>query len=309
MLNPFIDKDQKENLAHNEELKNNIQNPCEPLNYDLNNNVQNIIDSYHSKSIMENRNINRYEEKDINMDNYDSDIDDPRYRPNSDLIKSQIKNEIIIDENNKNNYFQNDFQSQNDIQNNNINFKQENIPLNSFRFHNYECFNIINNNQENIYHQKSILELENENDLLKQELFKREKIIKNKDETICEFQDLLTTFKTKFEQYEAKNNILKQKILFLEQQLNNKNNEFLEPDKKEKKIENKEDEKNISFYKKYINDLETNYEAKAKKLSEKFKEKEINFKNQKEEEILKLKKDLDEKKIENEKLKSEISSC
>ena len=62
MLNPFIDKDQKENLAHNEELKNNIQNPCEPLNYDLTNNVENIIDSYHSKNIMENRSINRYGE-------------------------------------------------------------------------------------------------------------------------------------------------------------------------------------------------------------------------------------------------------
>ena len=248
------------------------------------------------------------DEMNINLDNYDSDIDDPKYRLNSDLYLNQKNNELIVDENINNNYFPNKYDTfQNNISQNKLSVsnKNSNNHLNCFKYHDYD--NIFN--QDNLIQNKSLLELQNENNLLKEELYKRAEIIKNKDETIAEFQSLVATFKTKFEQYEAKNNQLKQHISFLEKQLKTKNNEIiLNSNKKETKKEIDINVNNNLLFKQHIKDLETDYETKFKKLNENYKEKENIWKKEKNDEILKINKNFEDKKLENERLKEEISN-
>ena len=282
----------------------NNQNPNDQLNYEIYSKPQNMKELSASKNSTKNQNINMADnELNLNidnLDNYDSDIDDPKYRLNSDLYLNQNGNEIMVDENN-NNYIPNNYNTfQNDINQNNFS-----KSLHSFKFHNYD--NVFN--QDNLIQNKSILELQNENALLKEELYKRAEIIKNKDETISEFQNLLTTFKTKFEQYENKNNQLKQHISLLEKQLKSKNNEIiLSSNKKESIKELDISNNNNLLYQQHLKELETEYEAKIKKLNEKFKEKEDSWKKEKKDEIFKITKNLEEKKFENEKLKEEISN-
>ena len=282
----------------------NNQNSNDQLNYEIYSKPQNIKELSASKNSTKNQNINMANnELNLNidnLDNYDSDIDDPKYRLNSDLYLNQNGNEIMVDENN-NNYIPNNYNTfQNDINQNNFS-----KSLHSCKFHNYD--NVFN--QDNLIQNKSILELQNENALLKEELYKRAEIIKNKDETISEFQNLLTTFKTKFEQYENKNNQLKQHISLLEKQLKSKNNEIiLSSNKKESIKELDISNNNNLLYKQHLKELETEYDTKIKKLNEKFKEKEDLWKKEKKDEIFKITKNLEEKKFENEKLKEEISN-
>ena len=210
----------KEDILQYDEENNiqNIQNPTEQLNYEIENKAQDIKALPASTKNINNRNINLIEDElNLNIDNndnYDSDIDDPKYRLNSDLYQNQNGNEILIDENINNNYMPNNY----DAFQNNINQNTFSKSLHFFKYHNYDhVFK-----EDNLIQNKSILELHNENALLKEELYKRAEIIKNKDETISEFLNLLTTFKTRFEQYEIKNNKLKQHILILEKQLKSK---------------------------------------------------------------------------------------
>ena len=210
----------KEDILQYDQENNiqNIQNPTELLNYEIENKVQDIKALPASTKNINNRNINLIEDElNLNIDNndnYDSDIDDPKYRLNSDLYQNQNGNEILIDENISNNYMPNNY----DAFQNNINQNTFSKSLHFFKYHNYD--NVFK--EDNLIQNKSILELHNENALLKEELYKRAEIIKNKDETISEFLNLLTTFKTRFEQYEIKNNKLKQHILILEKQLKSK---------------------------------------------------------------------------------------
>ena len=210
----------KEDILQYDQENNiqNIQNPTEQLNYEIENKAQDIKALPASTKNINNRNINLIEDElNLNIDNndnYDSDIDDPKYRLNSDLYQNQNGNEILIDENINNNYMPNNY----DAFQNNINQNTFSKSLHFFKYHNYDhVFK-----EDNLIQNKSILELHNENALLKEELYKRAEIIKNKDETISEFLNLLTTFKTRFEQYEIKNNKLKQHILILEKQLKSK---------------------------------------------------------------------------------------
>ena len=228
MNNPLSDKE-KVDIYNNQQ--DNNQNQKEPLLNENNNRVDNLGDFSSGKNDINNQNINMEEVNEINSnyDNYNSDIDDPKYRPNSNLFLNQDENGIIFDdvENINNNYIPNKYKtfSTNFNKNNiNLNFRKLNNYSNCFKFHNYDNINI---NQDNLCQNKSVFELQTENNLLKNELYKKAQIIKNKDEIINEFQNLITTFKTKFEQYEAKNNQLKQKIILLEKQLNSKNNEII----------------------------------------------------------------------------------
>ena len=295
--NPLLNKKEENFQFH--QLNNNIQNSCEPFTYEINNKEENIKDISNQKKIINNQNINMEceNQNQLNSDNYDSDIDDPKYMPNS-----EFENNI-----NNNNCFQNNYNTfQNNInQNQNeLNFKKMNNSLNCFKFHNYHNIQV---NQENLIENKSLIELQNENELLKGELYKKAQVIKNKDEIISEFQNLITTFKTKFEQYERKNNQLKQQILFLQNQLNLKNNDIIINSNK-KEITSDISLKNNLSYKQHIDDLEAEYNSKIKKLNEKFKEKENILEKDKNEEISKISKNLEERKLENEKLKAEISN-
>ena len=302
MSNPLSDKEKEDIYDYQQD---NIQNQNDQLLYENNNQIEKMPDFSSGKNDIDNQHINMEEDNKINLnyDNYDSDIDDPKYRPNSDLFLNQGGNGIIYDEKSNNNYIPNNFNTfSNHINKTNLNFMKLNNPLNCFKFHNYDNINF---NQDNLCQNKSVFELQTENNLLKNELYKKAQIIKNKDEIISEFQSLITTFKTKFDQYEAKNHQLKQQIIILEKQLNSKNNDIiLNSNKKDTNI----DINNNIFYKQQIKELETEYDSKIKKLNEKFKEKENLLKKEKNEEFLRISKNLEEKKFENEKLKSEISN-
>ena len=302
MSNPLSHKEKEDIYDYQQD---NIQNQNDQLLYENNNQIEKMPDFSSGKNDIDNQHINMEEDNEINInyDNYDSDIDDPKYRPNSDLFLNQGGNGIIYDEKINNNYIPNNFNTfSNHINKTNLNFMKLNNPLNCFKFHNYDNINF---NQDNLCQNKSVFELQTENNLLKNELYKKAQIIKNKDEIISEFQSLITTFKTKFDQYEAKNHQLKQQIIILEKQLNSKNNDIiLNSNKKDTNI----DINNNIFYKQQIKELETEYDSKIKKLNEKFKEKENLLKKEKNEEFLRISKNLEEKKFENEKLKSEISN-
>ena len=302
MSNPLSHKEKEDIYDYQQD---NIQNQNDQLLYENNNQIEKMPDFSSGKNDIDNQHINMEEDNEINLnyDNYDSDIDDPKYRPNSDLFLNQGGNGIIYDEKINNNYIPNNFNTfSNHINKTNLNFMKLNNPLNCFKFHNYDNINF---NQDNLCQNKSVFELQTENNLLKNELYKKAQIIKNKDEIISEFQSLITTFKTKFDQYEAKNHQLKQQIIILEKQLNSKNNDIiLNSNKKDTNI----DINNNIFYKQQIKELETEYDSKIKKLNEKFKEKENLLKKEKNEEFLRISKNLEEKKFENEKLKSKISN-
>ena len=302
MSNPLSHKEKEDIYDYQQD---NIQNQNDQLLYENNNQIEKMPDFSSGKNDIDNQHINMEEDNEINInyDNYDSDIDDPKYRPNSDLFLNQGGNGIIYDEKINNNYIPNNFNTfSNHINKTNLNFMKLNNPLNCFKFHNYDNINF---NQDNLCQNKSVFELQTENNLLKNELYKKAQIIKNKDEIISEFQSLITTFKTKFDQYEAKNHQLKQQIIILEKQLNSKNNDIiLNSNKKDTNI----DINNNIFYKQQIKELETEYDSKIKKLNEKFKEKENLLKKEKNEEFLRISKNLEEKKFENEKLKSKISN-
>ena len=181
MNNQNLNDEKREEAFQYQQMNKNVRNPCESLAYEIDSQLQKI----------NNMNFDQKNTLDDNLDNYDSDIDDPRYRPSSNLMENQDENELIVDED-LNNY--KTFQKKR--------IKKSSNSLKNYTVHNYNNINM--NPDNNIFHKKSILELENENELLKEELFKRAQIIKNKDEVISEFQGLLTIFKSKFEQYKQK---------------------------------------------------------------------------------------------------------
>ena len=287
------------NEEEKEEVTNINNNLCEPLTYAIDSQMQNDANIpqmenniINDNNICSNINIENENEVNENFDNYDSDIDDPKYRPSPNILLNQ-NNNLFLNNDANDDCFQNKYKT---LQNNRTNL---NNSINKSKVHNYDNIEL---NQENLSINKSKLELENENELLKQELFKKTEALKNKDEIISEFQNLFTDFKTKFEQYESRNNQLKQQVNYLEQQLASKNNEINISSSK-KQITDIDPGKNIFLYKQQINDLEAEFNSKNKKLVEKYKEKENNLKKEKDEEISKISKNLNQANIENDKLK------
>ena len=246
--------------------------------------------------------INNENQSNDNAEYFDSDIDDPKYKPsyllNKDLRekKEYDFNNIVIDKTNK--------------EYNNIN--EPNImsmsSMSNSKYHNFENDKNININipKENYFQNKNILDLQNENELLKQELLKKSETIRAKDELISEFQNIYKDLKSRFEQYESKNTQLKQQIKYLENQL--MNNQYISKNNLNE-ISNKEmSEKTIALFKQQISDLESDYNNKTKKLLEKFKEKENKIKQDNTEEISRLNKNIENMRQENSKLKTEISN-
>ena len=246
--------------------------------------------------------INNENQSNDNAEYFDSDIDDPKYKP-SYLLNKDLKekkeydfNNIVIDKTNK--------------EYNNIN--EPNIvsmsSMSNSKYHNFENDKNININipKDNYFQNKNILDLQNENELLKQELLKKSETIRAKDELISEFQNIYKDLKSRFEQYESKNTQLKQQIKYLENQL--LNNQYISKNNLNE-ISNKEmSEKTIALFKQQISDLESDYNNKTKKLLEKFKEKENKIKQDNTEEISRLNKNIENIRQENSKLKTEISN-
>ena len=250
--------------------------------------------------------INNENQSNDNAEYFDSDIDDPKYKPSyllNDNLNKDLRekkeydfNNIVIDKTNK--------------EYNNIN--EPNIvsmsSMSNSNYHNFENDKNININipKDNYFQNKNILDLQNENELLKQELLKKSETIRAKDELISEFQNIYKDLKSRFEQYESKNTQLKQQIKYLENQL--MNNQYASKNNLNE-ISNKEmSEKTIALFKQQISDLESDYNNKTKKLLEKFKEKENKIKQDNTEEISRLNKNIENMRQENSKLKTEISN-
>ena len=232
---------------------------------------------------------------------YSSDIDDPKYRPNA----------LLYQDENFNNNIQTIIGDKNNLKyNNNINddylINDQNIFTKS-KYHNFDSIENIDIPKENNFKNKTILDLQNENELLKQELLKKSETIKSKDELISEFQNIYNDLKVKFEQYELKNSQLRQNIKFLESQIKNQNQTLSKT--QASNFSNPEmNEKTISQFKQQISDLESDYNTKTKKLVEKFKEKENKVKQDHLDEISRLDKNIENMRLENSKLKTEISN-
>ena len=239
-------------------------------------------------------NENPNEQSDQNEEYFDSDIDDPKYMPNN-MLYNNINKEILEKENlNSNNI--------NKILNQGYNINEDNNLAKS-RHQNFDSLDIP---KQHFYPNRNNLDLQNENELLKQELFKKSEIIRSKDELISEFRNIYNDLKIRFEQYELKNTQLKQHIKNLENQIQTNQ---LSPKPQTNNVLNPEmTEKTISLFKQQINDLESDYNTKTKKLLEKFKDKENKIKQDHTEEISRLNKNIENMRSENSKLKSEISN-
>ena len=239
-------------------------------------------------------NANPNEQSEQNEEYFDSDIDDPKYRPNNMLYNNMNKKMLEKENLNSNNI--------NNILNQGYNIKEDNNLAKS-RHQNFDSLDIP---KQNFYPNRNNLDLQNENELLKQELFKKSEIIRSKDELISEFRNIYNDLKIRFEQYELKNTQLKQHIKNLENQIQTNQ---LSPKPQTNNVLNPEmTEKTISLFKQQINDLESDYNTKTKKLLEKFKDKENKIKQDHTEEISRLNKNIENMRSENSKLKSEISN-
>ena len=247
-------------------------------------NQPNIINNQNNN---ENNSTNNYNERE---EYFDSDIDDPKYMPNYILFNNKDKNM-------SKNY--------NDNLNNEFGLNNQNIIRNS-RHHNYDNIENLDLPKDNFHPNKNILDLQNENELLKQELLKKSETIRTKDELISEFQNIYKDLKARFEQYELKNSQLKQQIKFLETQI--KNNQTLNKTQSNIMPNQEVNEKNILLFKQQISELESDYNDKTKKLVDKFKDKENKIRKEHDEEIARLNKNIENIRLENSKLKTEISN-
>ena len=211
----------------------------------------------------------------------DSDIDDQRYKPS--IMNSQNIN--LLGKNNTG-------YSISRQNSNNMNYS---IPDN-------KLLTIKNEDIQN----KKCLETENQNNILRNELCKMQEVIKAKDNSISEFVNLITTFKDKFIKFEEKNNELRKENDLLRQKLSNYENLIKNEQSKTQKTE--AGLKNAKFFEIHIKEIQDEFADKELKLNQKFSEKENKLKNEFANEINKLNKKLDEIKVENEKLKYDISN-
>ena len=126
---------------------------------------------YQNEFLLNQPNIN---ENKKNLENLDSDIDDPKYKPNFLIDNNRNKN-ILKDENYNNNFHnksvENNFMNYNKINDDYLNKEQNNMSKS--RFHNFENIENFDFSKENFIQNKSILEVQNENELLKQEILKK----------------------------------------------------------------------------------------------------------------------------------------
>ena len=200
----------------------------------------------------------------------DSDINKSKYLPTGNYVGEENNNYSIED-------------------NNKIFLNQQINELNN---------NILNANP-------ALQQLENENENLKQEILKDQDKIEEKDEIGNKYQNLFFSFKQKFLQCEKKNNYLQNYIKELEEKLKNKDIELKESEKY--KIKSETALKSDTMYKQYIDELQNEFKEKSKKLNQKYCDKEKDLKTEYIREINNNMQKIKDLKIENEKLKYDIS--
>ena len=263
---------EQENINNENLLEIENQNKILEENQ-INNNVNNIFDEH--DDILKNDQMLNEDNKD---DNYvtDSDIDDPRYMPSGNVLDN---NQVDIQQ-----------QQQQNIDNHNkseIFLKSKVMAL---------------QNDANLANQ-TMKELENENNLLRTEILKNKEKIQSKDGLNYEFQNLFTVFKQRFEQYEEKNNSLQNYIKELEDKLALKEREIQQNNKlKNIKVDSKVNNAQL------FNELQNNFTEKSKLLNKEYLDKEEKIKNKYYQELENTSKKMEELKIENDKLKYDISN-
>ena len=231
--NNFLD----ENINNN----NNINNdgPLDINNVLEDNKINNVnIPFDQEDDILKSNQIINDDNKD---DNYatDSDIDDPKYMPSSNIMEN---NQINL-QNMPNPNIDNQNKSE-------ILLKTKVMAL---------------QNDANLANQ-TMKELENENNLLRTEILKNKEKMQSKEGLNSEFQNLYSVFKQRFEQFEEKNISLQKYIKELEQKIFLKEKEINE-NNKYKNIRPEErlnkGNANVSLF----NDLQKNFTEKKKLLN------------------------------------------
>ena len=177
----------------------------------------------------------------VNQPMTDSDIDDQRYMPSM----GNTPNINIMGNINTG------YNSISRKDSNNINYS----------FPDNKLLSIKNDDIQN----KKFMEIENQNNILRNELCKMQEVIKAKDTSIQEFVNLITTFKDKFLKFEEKNNELKKENELLKQKLsvyeNTIKNEQVKTQKTEAGL------KNAKFFETHIKELQDDYADKEFKLN------------------------------------------
>ena len=118
----------------------------------------------------------------------DSDIEDPKYMPTGNVMQNQ---ENLINQKNIDN------------------FDNFGVPSENQMFLQTQIMNLEN---ESILNNKTLQQLECENDQLKTQLMKNQEKIQTKEGINNEFKQLFAAFKQRFAQYEQRNNYLQQYI-------------------------------------------------------------------------------------------------
>lgn len=204
--------------------------------------------------------------------NTDSDIDDPKYTPTySSLNKDKSKKQI----------------------NPEVISKTLEDKIKCIR-------------NDNDFKAKTINEYENRINQLEAELMRVKEKLNAKEAILSEFQTVTAKSAEKFKQIEEANENLKKTNNSLVSQLAEYENQI-----KTLKIKNEENEanaKNLTMYQEHITEMQNEFTQKEIKLNRKYQDKENSIKNEFLNEISKLTKELEELRVQNEKLKFDIST-
>ena len=277
------------NRKENEIIKNEENN----LHFQQNNNINNsnqipIENSRSQEELQDEVNQKRLKQLKEEIENItDSDIDDPKYRPNSNPNVNTNQN--------------NNMNTNNSIENRQ---SYQNLQKNP-DFLNLQSKIMYLENNNNLVNQ-TIYTLESENKILKTKLAKKDNIIKSKEDLNKEYQNLLSVFKDKLIQSEKYLKIFQNQIEDLKIKLNEKDKLVLEYKKRNDIINNSL--KNIPIYTEQIKDIQKKYEDKEAQNKEKYNEKEKKLIKDFMDEINKSTKRSEELKIENEKLKYDLNN-
>ena len=245
----------------------NINNVGEPMNLD--NNILN-------EEVGPNLNLNNPDMEYMT----DSDIEDPKYMPSGNVMQNQ-----------ENNITQNP------------NLENIGVPSENQMLLQTQIMNLTN---ESILYNKTLQQLESENDQLKSQVMKNQEKIQSNEGINNEFKQLFSAFKQRFTKYEERNNYLQQYISQLEEKLKQKDIELSESLKEKNKSETAL--KNANIFKQYENELQNDFKEKSKVLNQKYLDKEQTLKNEFLDEINKNIQKIEDLKIENEKLKYDLST-
>ncbi len=231
---------------------------------------------------LNNKNINNNNNNNINQEEdylTDSDIEDPKYLPGGNYPPNE--NQLIENNLNTDNF---------------IDPSQNQMFLQS---------QVMNLENENMISNQNLEQIENENNQLKAELMEYKKKFDKKEGINKEFKLMPVAFKQRFNEYEKRNALLQKNINDLEMQLKNKDIELAESLKEKNKSETAI--RNANIYKQYMDELQNEFKDKVNKLNKKYIEKEKGIKSEFEDEINKKRQKVEELRIENEKLKYDLS--